>query len=88
MTAIKVLQHAWARVLVCLLLLLPGFLLFLLPRGSYLAQVYWLLILLVLCFWTMLFSLGQPESGAEAVAPKGPPVKRTVQPEEQCRHDR
>jgi len=88
MTAITVAKHSWARLLVCLLLLLPGFLLFLLPGGSDLAQGYWLLILFILCFWTLALSLGQPEGGAEAVDAKGPPAKRMLQLEEQCRHDR
>ncbi len=71
MTAIINAQHAWVRMLVCLLLLLPGFLLFLFPGGGYLAEVYWFLILVILCFWTMWLSLGQPD-GAAAVHAETP----------------
>ncbi len=88
MTAITVGQHFWARLLVCLLLLLPGFLLFLLPEGGDLAEGYWLLILFVLCFWVMLLSsICQPEGGAAAVHAKEPPVTGMFHPEEPRRHD-
>lgn len=82
MTSIKVAQHTWARVLVCLLLLLPVVLLFMLPGGSFLAEGHWFWMLLILCFWIMLVSLGQPDDAAP-VQVKEPTVKRMLHPEEQ-----
>lgn len=73
-------EHTWVRLLVCLLLLLPLALLFLLPAGSVVAGAHWFWLLLVLCFALMLFSLGIPDDAG--IRTPAPPQKRMLYAEE------
>jgi hypothetical protein len=79
--AMKSKEHTWVRLLVCLLLLLPLALLFLLPAGGILAGVHWFWLLLVLCFWLMLFSIGRPDD--TEIRTRTLPKKRMLIEEEQ-----
>jgi len=74
-------QHTWLRILACLLLLLPAALLFLLPSGEFVIGAHWLWMLLVACFWLMLFSIGAPDEAPTRI--QAQPARRMLYPDEQ-----
>ncbi len=78
---VKSKRHSWLHLLICLALLLPAVLLFLLPSGGFIIGAHWLWILLMICFWFMLLAIGAPDETPPAMPMQ--PARRMLYPDEQ-----